>query len=303
MQTTLDCVPCFVRQTLDALRFISDDTELHRQILSEVLTEAASLDFSQSPPAFAQQIHRHLRKISGNRDPYLEVKTLFNRIAEDLAVRVKIRINSANNPFEAAVKVAIAGNVIDFGINGNIAKEDVQKEVFQILSSPLQGNSKQLWEALQNAERILYLADNAGEIIFDRLLIERMPFDRTVLAVRGKPILNDATREDAKYAGLDKLVKVIDNGSDAPGTILSDCSSEFREHYENADLIISKGQGNYETLSNRPENIFFLMKVKCPVIALHTELPVGTHLLLKNQIAGDESCQDTMEQDRLAAAL
>ena len=285
MRTTLDCIPCIVRQTLEAARFVSEDEKLHRQIMKEVLATTSKLDLEQTPPFFAQQIHRSLRMATGNTDPYKKVKKTFNRLAWEILPDIRSRIALADNPFELALKVAVAGNVIDFGINGNITEADVREAVAEVINFPIEGNIAELQEALHNARQILYLADNAGEIVFDRLLIEQLPLQRTVVAVRGKPILNDATKEDAEFAGISKLVKVIDNGSDAPGTILSDCSAEFLEHFRDADLIIAKGQGNFETLSSCRENIFFLMKVKCPVIASRTGFAVGTHLLLNKQKA------------------
>jgi uncharacterized protein with ATP-grasp and redox domains len=129
----------------------------------------------------------------------------------------------------------------------------------------------------------LYLADNAGEIAFDRLLVERISPGRVTLAVRGAPVINDATLADAQAVGLDKIVEVIDNGSDAPGTILDDCHSDFRRRFAGADLIIAKGQGNYETLSDGPGNLFFLFKAKCPVIADHIGQPVGTQIMVQTR--------------------
>ncbi len=287
MQTTLDCIPCLIRQTLEAARFVSKDEELHRQIMKDILGAASLLDFKQSPPAFAQQIHRRIKAATGNEDPYDQAKKTFNVLARDLLPEIRGKIADADKPFELALKVAVAGNVIDFGINGNITESDVRKAVGEIIKSPIEGNIAELQQAVQDHQRILYLADNAGEIVFDRLLLEQLPLQRVTLAVRGKPILNDATRKDAEFAGIDKLVKVIDNGSDAPGTILSDCSAEFLEYFENADLIIAKGQGNFETLSNCRKNIFFLMKVKCEVIANRTGFPVGTHLMLKTTTKGE----------------
>jgi hypothetical protein len=195
---------------------------------------------------------------------------------------VRHQILSSSNSFEIALKAAIAGNVIDFGVNGNITKNDVWTAIEEIMNSPIAGNISELQKSINESQKILYLADNAGEIIFDRLLLEQLPGERVIFAFRGNPVLNDATREDAEFAGIDKLVKVIDNGSDAPGTILSDCSEEFVEHFHNADLIISKGQGNFESLSDCSKNIFFLLKVKCPVIASHIGFSAGTHLLLKS---------------------
>ena len=113
----------------------------------------------------------------------------------------------------------------------------------------------------------LYLADNAGEIVFDRLLIERLPAEKVTLAVRGGAVLNDATLIDAENTGITELVEVIRNGSDAPGTILEDCSEEFKRCFAAADLIVAKGQGNYESLSHFKKKIYFLLTVKCSVVA------------------------------------
>jgi uncharacterized protein with ATP-grasp and redox domains len=134
-------------------------------------------------------------------------------------------------------------------------------------------------QAVEEAEDILYLTDNAGEVVFDRLLLEQLPRKKVTVAVRGKPVINDATMEDAEYVGLAEVARIIDNGSDAPGTILSDCSDTFRRRFERADLIISKGQGNYETLADCPRPIYFLLQVKCPIIARDLNCQVGTAIL------------------------
>ena len=133
-----------------------------------------------------------------------------------------------------------------------------------------------LKSSIDRASRILYLADNTGEIVFDRLLLEQMPRDRITFAVKGGPVLNDATREDAEFTGITDLVRVIDNGTDIPGTVLSACSAEFREEFARADLVISKGQGNYETLDEEDKHIFFLLKVKCRVVSDDLHCDVGS---------------------------
>ena len=149
------------------------------------------------------------------------------------------------------------------------------------MREPFVGDEQAFMESVQRARNILYLADNAGEIAVDRLLIARLGPARTTLVVRGHAVINDATLADVTETKLDELVEVIDNGSDAPGTILEDCSETFGERFRQADLIIAKGQGNFETLSAADGNIFFLFKVKCPVIASHVGLPTGTHALLR----------------------
>ncbi|MCK5255186.1 MAG: DUF89 family protein, partial [Deltaproteobacteria bacterium] len=121
--------------------------------------------------------------------------------------------------------------------------------------------------------------DNAGEIVFDRLFIEQLPREKVTYVVRGEPIINDVTIEDAREVDMFELVDVIDNGSDAPGTILETCSHEFQKRFASSDLVIAKGQGNYETLSDINKRIFFLLQVKCPVIAKDIGFEVGSFVV------------------------
>jgi uncharacterized protein with ATP-grasp and redox domains len=144
----------------------------------------------------------------------------------------------------------------------------------------LRGDIEAFRKRAASAADILYLADNAGEIVLDRLLIESLGPERVTVAVRGHPVINDATLEDARTAGLTDLVTVLANGSATPGTVLDGCSDEFRQRFERADLVISKGQGNYETLNEVARDIFFLFKVKCPVVAKMTRLPLGAQALV-----------------------
>ncbi|MBI9083539.1 MAG: DUF89 family protein [Desulfobacterales bacterium] len=281
MKTTLDCIPCFVRQALEAARMVSDDPTVHERIVREVLHWSSGMDLNQSPPVLAQRIHRRLREITGSTDPYLEAKARLNRMAMDLLPDLKAEIKSAPDPLAMAVRLAIAGNVIDLGAHGSVTEADVRRAVQQALEEPFSGNWDEFSQAVAQARSILYLADNAGEIVFDRLLIEQFSPERVTLAVRGAPVINDATLADARVAGLHEVVDIIDNGSDAPGTILEDCSPEFRLRFAAADMIIAKGQGNFETLSHVPGNIFFLFKAKCSVIANHVGLPLGTHVLAR----------------------
>ncbi len=281
MNTYLDCIPCFVRQGLEAARFVSDDPVDHERILRAALREAAEADLSQSPPAFAQLFHRWLRESSGVADPYRDVKERFNRMAAAMMPDLRERIAAAADPMYLALRLAVAGNVIDLGVKGGIGEGEAEGSIRRALDEPFEGDMEAFRAAVQGADSILYLADNAGEIFFDRLLIEQLPTERVVLAVRGGPVLNDATREDAEAAGLCDLVEVIDNGSDAPGTILASCSEAFRRRFAEADLILSKGQGNFETLSEEDANICFLFRVKCPVIAAHAGLPLGSHAAIR----------------------
>lgn len=283
MKIFLECMPCFVRQALDSARLATDDEQVHELVVRETLRLAADLDMSQSPPAIGQQIHRQIRKLIGNDDPYYELKQRFNRLAMRMCIELAERVRTSEDRLETAVRLAIAGNIIDLGVKTSIAESDIERTINDSLTADFDGQQiERFRNAVSRAEKILYLADNAGEIVFDRLLIEQLPYEKITAVVRGKPVINDATLEDANVVGLDQIVEVIDNGSDGPGTILETCSKNFLDRFEKADLIIAKGQGNYETLSGVDKNIFFLLKVKCPIIAKHIGCKVGEMILHNN---------------------
>ena len=280
MRTYFDCVPCFVRQVLDSVRMITDDEQIQEKVLREALFLGSKMDLSQSPPAMAQKIHRFIREITGVKDPYLEVKNRFNKLALQMYPELKQRVETSVAPLETAVRLAIAGNIIDFGVNSVVEQSQVEKTIAESLTEPLDKEAmEEFREATSQAEDILYLGDNSGEIVFDRLLIEQLPYEKITFAVKSGPILNDATIEDAQIVGLTDIVNVIDNGSDAPGTILESCSEAFRRRFDKSDLIIAKGQGNYETLSNIDKNIFFMLQPKCVVLARHLGCEIGSLVL------------------------
>jgi len=276
MKSQLDCIPCFSRQALDAISLVVKDPLQREILLRKILHEIAKATWQESPPAMGQRIHRIIRKELGSVDPYREVKGHMNQMAAELMPALREQIQTHPDPFEAAVRVAIGGNLLDTGAKTQIAAHELPAHLETIWTEPLHGKVEDLSRAVEKARSILYLADNAGEIFFDRLLIEQLPAEKITLVMRGSPVLNDATLEDAKLAGLPELVPVMDNGSDAPGTLLEDCSEDFRHRFEEADLIIAKGQGNYETLSDVNQQIFFLFTVKCPLIADHVGEPVGS---------------------------
>jgi uncharacterized protein with ATP-grasp and redox domains len=281
MKTHLDCIPCLVRQALEAARLITEDASVHERTLREVLEWTSGMDVSLPPPLLAQRIHSRLREISGVEDPYREVKARQNRTAERLLPQYRAEVAGAADPLDAAVRLAVAANLIDLGAKSGWNEADVPGELERAAHAGLDGDLESLRLAAARARRILYLTDNAGEIFFDRLLIEQLPRARVTAAVRGAPVINDAVREDAHAAGLDELVEVIDNGSDAPGTLLEDCSPDFRRRFAEADLILAKGQGNFESLAGGPGNIFFLFRIKCPVTAERIGRPAGTHVVTR----------------------
>ena len=296
MKTYLDCIPCFVRQALDAVKLTSDDCIIHEQVLREVLKQAAEMDMNSSPPSMAKKIHRIIRQLAEINDPYKQAKRRFNEFALKLFPKFQDLVKSSDKPFETAIRLAMAGNIIDLGVKCSLTLPEAEETIHKALTDHFDMTDfDDFKDATSQAEDILYLADNAGEIVFDRFLIEQIGPAKITLVVKGSPIINDATVEDARDCGLTELVKVIDNGDNAPGTILESCSKEFVRRFEGADLIISKGQGNFETLSDVDRNIYFILRAKCPVIAEHLDCPVGAMILRKNrvmkagQLAGERS--------------
>lgn len=284
MRIFLDCIPCFIRQALDAARLSTNDKQIHEKVVREVIILAKDLDMSQSPPVMGQKIHRLIRELVGTEDPYRDVKKQFNNASLQLYSKMRTSVTESRDMLETAIRLAIAGNIIDFGVNSKLQESELEKTISECLVAEFSDMQlKPFQQAINDAEEILYLADNAGEIIFDRLLIEQLPIDKVTVVVKGSPVINDATMEDAVIAGLTRIVEVIDNGSDGPGTILETCSEVFVNRFEEADLVIAKGQGNYETLSDVDKNIFFVLKAKCPVIARDLGCEVGDMVFRKSK--------------------
>lgn len=279
MKTYLDCIPCFMRQALGAARLATTNHTAHEAVLRGVLRATSQMDLQQPPPEMADVIHRLIRKLSGNADPYLEVKERFNQIALERYPALLAEVSAHPKPLEAAVRLAIAGNIIDFGAPHAGSEPDLEGAISESMSADLVGDIDTLLKDLYGADGILYLGDNAGEIVFDRLLIEQMPKHKITYVVKGGPIINDATMADAVASGITDLVEVIDNGSNAPGTLLHRCSKTFMDRFGTADLIIAKGQANYETLSEATGKIYFLLKAKCPVVARDIGCPVGSFVV------------------------
>ncbi len=279
MKTSLDCIPCLFRQALDSARMYSADPAMHERMIHDVLAWCENMDMTQPAPVMGQRMHRRLRELTGVKDPYRAAKTRHNRLALRLLPQLYAALKSAPDRLSLAARLAIAGNIIDMGAAGDTSLAGVRKAVRQAMTEPLTGNLAAFRRAIKKAGSILYLADNAGEIVFDRLLIEVLGRERVTVVVRGFPVLNDAVMADARAAGLHKIVKVIDNGSDAPGTILKETSQRFNALFMRADLVIAKGQGNYETLSEAPRPVCFLFKAKCPIIAERAGVPLGAQVL------------------------
>jgi len=213
-----------------------------------------------------RKLHHKLKGFNGISDPFLVEKKESNKIALELYDEWKPKVLDSDNPFNLALRLAIAGNIMDYGANQYF---NVQETIKDVINADFAiDHAIQLKQSIMEADNILYLGDNAGEIVFDKLLIETMMHPEVTYVVKGGPILNDATLFDAQKVGMDRVADVISNGYDAPSTILEYSSLEFQSKFDAADLIISKGQGNLEGLMQyKDKRIFFLLMVKCDVIA------------------------------------
>jgi uncharacterized protein with ATP-grasp and redox domains len=283
MKTYLDCYPCFLRQALDAARMTGADERQQKAVLDRVLNLLGQIEPSSTPPEIGDQVHRIIRHEVGDGDPYRVAKEASTRRALALYPRLKTLVAEANDPLGAAVRLSIAGNIIDFAPD---RKYDLWDTVERVLVQPFAIDDRATFrERLAEADGMLYLADNAGETVFDRVLIEVLDVP-VIYVVKGGPILNDATREDALTAGVAQVAEIVSTGSDAPGTILDRCSEEFQRLYGEAKLVIAKGQANYETLSEESGKMFFLLQTKCQVIARDLGVPVGSIVLRQGQTQG-----------------
>ncbi|MFA5369134.1 MAG: ARMT1-like domain-containing protein [Candidatus Omnitrophota bacterium] len=290
MKTYLDCIPCFFRQMIEGARIIGANPETQKKIVDGFAKKIPKISLESSPPAIARFGYALLRKASSNGDPYKYIKQKSNRIALRLYPGLKNKVSNSKDRLLAAIELAITGNIIDFGVKNSL---DVEAELKKILAYKNNNTNKktifhysEFRRVLKGAKNILYLADNAGEVVFDRILTEEIkkeyPNMSIIYAVKAGPVINDALIEDAGVCGIDKTVRVISNGTNVPGTILGLCSKEFKKIYNNSDMIISKGQGNFETLSHEKRPIFFLLMVKCRVVAKETKCKIGDTVLFYN---------------------
>jgi uncharacterized protein with ATP-grasp and redox domains len=280
MKTYLECFPCFFIQALKTARLVTSDENAILQILKDVSAYLSQASFDVTPSEIGLGVYRILSKRTGVEDPYKEIKERCIQQALSLYPELKKLIEASEDRLMTAVRLSIAGNVIDFGTDSSF---DLKQELGTILSQDFAVNHcEEFRRALEKAQNIVYVADNAGETVFDRLLIEEIN-KPVIYVVREKPIINDATREDAQLSGLDNISEIISSGCDAPGNILKFCSDEFLKIYGSADLVISKGQGNYEALSDEERPIFFLLKAKCQVVARDLGVREGSIILAETR--------------------
>jgi hypothetical protein len=286
MEFSLECYPCVLRQMLDIgeLSGLTDDQR--REIMDEALRLLLNRKGAIHPPTVTASVYAFIREHygEGEFDPYRELRKHSTAQALTYLERLRTIVETSSNRLETAVKVAAAGNIVDFAALGHRGF-DMASEIERIEQLHFAiFHVEQLRARLDSASTILYIADNAGETVFDRVLVEELastyPNAKRIYAVRGGPIVNDATLQDARDAGLEAVSELISSGSIYPGTVLEETSREFRAVFDEADAIVIKGQGNFETLSSIADSrLVFALRVKCDCVARHTGAPKGSLVL------------------------
>lgn len=265
----MECLQCLLNQAVSlAVKHIKEDQDRLSFFIRVLREIPGSIDESTIAPLVAGKIHRIFRDFTTNCDPYREDKDYYNQKMLSLEGDFDSFIANAENKLAAAVKLAAAGNVIDFGAIPDLESPMVFRFIKETMEKEFPGYAlERLLNELEQAKTLLYLGDNAGEIVLDKLLIKEIkkhyPELNIYFATRGKPVINDVTENDADSVGIDKYANIINNGTDFPGTVLSACSSGFLEIFHKADVVISKGQGNFESLADDAKKIYFIFLCKC----------------------------------------
>lgn len=264
------CLPCIINQVIKTSDIVGITEK--EDLLRKVFVYLSKMSFDQRTPETIGDIFEMIKEYSGNPDPYKSTRDYYNSLFLKIIPRCEDDMNQSENPFQTAVKYAIIGNIIDFNPIHNTMLEDIEKQFDNVNQLELSIDDTQKLEGdIQNAKQVLYLGDNCGEICLDKILLKKMkelnPDIEIKFAVRGKPVVNDSIAEDAYFVGIDQYAEIVDNGDGSLGTVLHRTSEEFQKIYAEADVIIAKGQANYECLSEEKRNIYFLLMTKCNVIA------------------------------------
>ncbi len=265
-------------QTLRAARLASSDEEVIKKALDKTAMFIQDMPMHYTPPQIGEYIYSYVSETTETNDPYYDIKRKNIAKAFELYSSFEKRMSEEEDSFKAAVMLAIAGNVIDLGVKGFV---DIESEIVMILNRFTTLPDLEIFkEKIKKSKTILYIGDNSGEAVFDLFLLDKLKSKKLYFAVRDIPVINDITVTEAGIIGIDKYAKVISSGVKAPGTVIDRASPEFKKLFNSADVVISKGQGNYEALSGVERDIFFLLIAKCFVIARDIGTKIGTPLLI-----------------------
>lgn len=280
MKLYLDCIPCFMQQALRAGRIATTDPKKIKQILDETGDLVKTVSMQATAPEIGRMVYRVDSEVAGVQDPYKKMKQEHIEETKSIYPELEKIVANSNDPLLTAIRIAIAGNVIDLGVTKSF---DIVKDVKSILKQEFAILDYSAFKIqLEKTKNILYIGDNVGESVFDKILIKALK-KPVKYAVRSIPIINDVTMEDAIASGLDEVAELIDSGCESPGINLNQSSPEFLDLFHTSDFIISKGQGNFEGLSDCKKQVFFLLKAKCKIISDHLGVEEGSIILKEHQ--------------------
>ena len=291
MRLRPDCLPCLYNQTLRLAKVAGCNEECSVEVLHEGAKFLASLALDRTPPEAAAELYPMLSRIIGTDDPYEEQKLRSIQKAKELLPWVEQKLKESEDPLKAALRAAVAGNVIDFATQVSFDLEEEVKAIFEarFAIDEMEG----FIQRSQKSKDLVIIGDNAGEHLFDKLMIEvfhrYFPNLRIYYFVRGRPIINDVTMKEAKMVGMDEVCEVVDSGVDTPGFLMERANERARRIYKEADLILAKGMGNFECMESYEDaRLFFLFKVKCSVVAARTGCTIGDLLCANQQTLKEE---------------
>jgi uncharacterized protein with ATP-grasp and redox domains len=286
LEAAPECIPCSVNQALRTAKMAGLDEAAQKEAARRAMKVLAELDHGAPAAIIATKAIRAAEALYRGMDPFekirhettLEALAMYDAIKPEVMARL-----SAMEPVERiryCAKLSAAGNIIDFGLSSEF---DLKATLQDTLAGDLAiDHSESLYDAIAKTDSFLLISDNAGEIVFDRFLLdEAVRLGKEVyVSVKSGPILNDAVREDAVAAGIDDPIRIVETGSSSLGVVLEECSEEFTELFWNAGVVLSKGQANYETLDVAARSVFFILRVKCPVLAGPINVPTGASILM-----------------------
>ena len=276
MKVFLECLSCNLRQAFEAAKLATDDAETQAKIMDEAILLLEKHREYPNSPAIARDIHKIVRAHTGVVDPYAPVKARDLQNALELLPGVQRQVEAREDRLYWALKAAAAGNSMDSAIGADHDLSQFDAEVFKPFATC---DIDVLREKLQTAESLLLIGDNTGESVFDGLLLSQFPHLRLIYAVRSAPVLNDVTEVEARDSGIADYADILPTGCNAPGVQLSECCDAFLQVFHSADIVIAKGQGNFEALSDSPRELFFLLKAKCPMIAGLLDVSLNEYVL------------------------
>lgn len=291
MKLQTECIACMIAQVKTVTKLLGLSESVCEAALRDTHAYLAQANYEGCTPESMGELWQMLQKHLGGDDPYAAIKSMCNQEALCLLPVAREKVLRARDPLTAALKYAIAGNLIDYGLEHPVSIEEQNSQIDQYAKSSFSiDDSEKLRAALETANTMLCLGDNAGEIVFDRLFIEQIrsvyPKIEITYVVKGSHVLNDVTITDANEVGMQEVARVIDNGDASPGTVLLRTSESFREEFAKADVILSKGQGNFESLSGvEKENLFFLFTAKCDTVCVEAGVPKFSIVCMENRVS------------------